>query len=247
MFRLILCVCLLVVSIEASAESLWKLMDADRQFELITTSTELIVRILVLIFFVSKYQKHASHPDLLEFFTNKNFIWKYLFAIFCSYIVSTIFELSFQEITISVNAWIYAIVSISCLGLFLFLLFYVFKPDQYAFQWKMDWGDVRLREIIGPVESPEEENQIQIGEQLIEEIQDQFNGQFTFQKRCEMRGKLVYAYELTWSKEGIKGYYWTPNTFGLVSEAQSKAARHLKDEGIDIASNDLKYVPEKKK
>lgn len=248
MFRLILCVCLFVISVGSGGKALSNLINGDQQHDMIIICVEWFVQIIVLAFFVFKYRKSVFYPDVRQFFM-KDFFWKYLLALVSSFIVGGLLPLaSFQEVKISLPVWIYASVAVFCIGLFLFLVFSVFVPEQYEFQWKMKWDDIEFRKIVGHAESPEEEKQIQIGEQKIKEIiQDQWEGMFIYKKECTVNGKLTYTFHLTWKKDGIKGNYWTPDTSELLDEAQLKAARNLKEDGIAIALSDLKYVLVEKK
>lgn len=245
LFRLFFCVCLFVISIDAWALTLLKLMGAHRELDVTIFGIEWVIKTGVLTYFIFKYRESVYYPDVRQFFMKK-FFWKYLLAIICSLLVSSLLNLfSFQGVTMSVPTWIYIVLSLICLALFHGLVFYVFVPKQYVFQWKMKLGDIELQEILEHMETAEDKEKIKIGERKIQKIiQEQLDETFTFTKKREVKGELISTYELIWSKDGIQGIYRTPNTLEFLDKAQDQAARYLNKEGIHVAQHDLRYVYE---
>jgi len=244
-FQLLLCGFLFVTGVETLGIFLAMLMEGDQPFNVLPISMKLLIQLVVLFAFILHYRETKFYPDVRQFFV-KGFYWKYLIALLCS--LSVYWFLETYEFIISLPGWVYGIIAGVCICLFLFLTFYGFVPRQYVFEWKMKWGEIEFRKVVGEVDSPEEEKEIQKGEQQIEAIrQDPSADPFTYKKELKVNGELTFVYFLTWKNDEIEGIYCTPDTLDSIDEARCKAVRYLEEDGIELAVRDLQYVQKVKK
>lgn len=240
MLQMILCVCLFVIGVVSSGKALSRFISGDLQLDIISISIELIVQIGVLTYFVFKYRKSVYYPDAHHFFI-KGFMKKYLLAILYSVLVWIVWEIfSGHKVMVFVPVWIYASISVLCIVIYFVMVFFLFVPKQYVFQWKMKLGDVDIRKVMNDGMLQED------GCKMIKIEHEESGFRFYIQKECETDGELEYAYELIGDEDGIEGNYWTSDTLESLYEARCKAVRYLREDGINITLNDLKYVSRQK-